>query len=331
MAAAIPYFGSGNSQREFYSDLPALGTDIPAFALDSGVSEPEKQTSSDESEPFVPQEESIESQKPTPNEGDLAVFADNLCWYDLEENATLDIINRTSYDVNLKDYLKKSFRIQSPNDDEPLVLIVQTHGSESYLENGHDFYSPKETFRSTDVTKNVVHIGEILAETLNSKGIKTIHDKTMYDQQDFNKSYGYSRSGILKALEEYPSIKFVIDIHRDSIFDSSGRNIKPLTQIQGKYCAQLMLVIGTDQGGISHPNWKGNLTFATKLQDKMNQTYPTLARPINLRTSAFNQQLTPGSILLEAGSCGNTLEEAENAIVLFGEVYAEIVKESIGS
>ena len=109
------------------------------------------------------------------------------------------------------------------------------------------------------------------------------------------------------------------------MFDSNGNNIKPLANINGKDCAQLMLVVGTNEAGAVHPNWRDNLTFATHLQQSMNETYPTLARPINLRTSAFNQALTSGSVLLEVGSCGNTVEEAENAITLFADVYAKLL------
>ncbi len=273
--------------------------------------------------PHKDDEEDIK--KPLPQEGDLMVFSENFCWYEINETPTLNIINTTGYNVNLNDYISKDYDIGNISKEEPLVLVVHTHGSESYLPSGYDFYSPDEDFRSTEESETVVHIGELLCQELNSLGINTIHDKTMYDLTDFNNSYGYSRQGILKWLEKYPSIKFVIDVHRDSVFDSKGNNVKPLTQINGEDCAQLMIVVGTNAGNVYHPNWKENLTFATKLQNQMNVMYPTLARPINLRTAAFNQNLTKGSLLLEAGSCGNTVEEVENSIKLFAKAYSETI------
>lgn len=333
--AAVPYIVallprlSGYGVRTLFSDkdtAPAL----PAFALTAGEFE-EKETVADNSGEYQPEEEEP-IPIPTPGEDDLPVSASNLCWYEVGEDAALNIINRTSYNVDLYDYLELEFPVNgSISESDPLVLIVHTHGSESYLPAGYDFYSPDETFRSVNEEETVVHIGEVLCEKLNSLGINAVHDKTMYDQTDFNKSYNYSRVGIKEALAKYPSIKFVVDLHRDSVFDSAGNNVKPLAEINGKDCAQLMLVVGTNEAGAVHPNWRDNLTFATHLQNTMNEMYPTLARPINLRTSAFNQALAAGSVLLEVGSCGNTIEEAENAILLFAEAYAELIKQNMSS
>jgi len=314
---AIPHFGGTRSLdlSKSYSDA-----ETPKFPLSAGLIVELKQ---ELSPPATDEENKKPVQKPLPQEGDLMVFSENFCWYDAGETPTLNIINSTDYNVNLNDYLSRDYNIGNISENSPLVLIVHTHGSESYLPSGYDFYSPDEDFRSTDKTETVVHIGNMLSTELNSLGINTIHDETMYDLTDFNSSYGYSRKGIQKWLEKYPSIRFVIDVHRDSVFDSKGNNVKPLTKIDGKDCAQLMLVVGTNSGSVYHPDWKTNLTFATKLQNQMNDMYPTLARPVNLRTAAFNQDLTAGSLLLEAGACGNTVEEVENSIKLFAKAYAE--------
>lgn len=331
---AIPYIVNALPQienetvRDVLNGNGAMGGAIPEYPLGGGSIE----TSAEESV-LVENDGEYEPEAPIPTpkpgESDLPVTPNNLAWYDADEVPALNIINRTKYSVDLNAFLKKPFPISTEINDSPLVLIVHTHGSESYLENGYDFYSPKETFRSRDAEKTVVHIGEVLCEKLNALGIGTVHDQTMYDITDFNKSYNYSREGIKNALSEYPTVRFVIDLHRDSVFDSNGNNIKPLTVLNGKDCAQLMLVVGTNEGGSDHPDWRDNLTFATHLQQKMNDFYPTLARPINLRSAAFNQALTKGSILLEVGSCGNTLEEAENAVLLFAQAYASLLKENL--
>ncbi len=320
MAKAIPHFG-GTRSVEIFENEDSTVNRKPKFPLNAGFLTQLKQELS------PPQEGNKQEtvQKPLPQEGDLPVFSESFCWYEIGETPTLNIINTTDYNIDLKDYLSRDYNIGSVSKTEPLVLIVHTHGSESYLKNGYDFYSPDEDFRSTNESETVVHIGEMLCKELEALGINAVHDKTMYDLADFNSSYGYSRQGILKWLEKHPSIKFVIDVHRDSVFNSEGKNVKPLTTINGKECAQLMLVVGTNSGSVYHPNWKENLTFATKLQNQMNVMFPTLARPINLRTAAFNQNLTKGSLLLEAGSCGNTVEEVENSIKLFAKAYAETV------
>ncbi|MBR6563358.1 MAG: stage II sporulation protein P [Clostridia bacterium] len=325
---AIPKMSTATS-RAMLSGSAAMGIGTPDYALGGGAFETSQPNTDD-----VGQDGEYEPEDPIPipesGEGDLTVTASNLAWYEINEPSALNLINRTDFNVDLQSFLGKPFPVVGAlQADAPLVLIVHTHGSESYLENGYSFYSPEETFRSLEEEKTVVHIGEVLCEKLNSLGISTVHDKTMYDQTDFNKSYNYAREGIKKVLAEYPTIRFVIDLHRDSVFDSKGNNIKPLTTLNGKDCAQLMLVVGTNQGGSDHPNWRDNLTFATHLQQKMNDLYPTLARPINLRSAAFNQALTKGSVILEVGSCGNTIEEAENAVLLFAQAYASVIKENL--
>lgn len=330
LVKAMPVISSPKTKKFLLNDS-AFPQTIPAFALGNDHLPQTEEISSDISEeisesPTVSQPETPpQTPSLTPNPGDLFVTESNLCWYKTGETPTLNIIDRTSYDVDLNDYIQKDFPVEYEITEQPLVLIIHTHGSESYLPNGCDFYAPEESFRSDDESKTVVHIGEILCEKLNAMGIPAIQDKTMHDIPEYNDSYNNSLAAIKEYLVKYPSIRFVIDLHRDSVFDSMGNNLKPLTTINDKPTAQLMLVMGTNQMGIPHPNWRENLTFATYLQQEMNVMFPTLARPINLRTAEFNQALTKGSIILEVGSCGNTVEEAENAIDLFAQTYAELL------
>ena len=275
-----------------------------------------------EDEPSIP--------VPDPSSDDLPVFSENLCWYGESDTPKLFVNNQTKYRIKLEDYLEREYPVKCRiPENGPLVLIMHTHGTESYLKKGYEYYSPEETFRSRNEENTVVHIGKIVAERLNKLGIPAIQDKTMYDTKDFNKSYLFSREGIKKFLSEYPTIRYVIDIHRDSIFNSDSENIKPLTVINGKKCAQIMIVAGTDDGGSDHPCWRDNMTVAANLQYKLNTLYPTLARPVNIRRAGFNQALTKGSLLLEMGSCGNTMEEAENSALLFADAYARVIKEHI--
>lgn len=339
--AAIPHLAdmlprmTGRAADLLLPDPAAEESETPMFSLSSGKFSPTAQgtenppdegTEPDNNGEYEP-ENSVPD--PVPGEGDKPVYPSNLCWYEIGETPKLNLLNRTKYSINLKEFLKLDYPIKGTITDEPLVLIVHTHGTESYLLPGYDFYNPSNGYRSNDEEKTVVHVGEVLCERLNALGIATVQDKTMYDKSGYNQSYVNSRKGIQNALGKYPSIKYVIDIHRDSVFDSSGNNIKPLTEINGEKCAQLMLVIGTNQDGAAHPNWRDNLTFGTYLQNELNEMFPTLMRPINLRTAAFNQALTKGSIILEVGSCGNNMTEAENAILNFAEAYAKLLKDNM--
>ncbi|PKM62905.1 MAG: hypothetical protein CVU97_03020 [Firmicutes bacterium HGW-Firmicutes-21] len=270
-----------------------------------------------ESEPIIPPLEGIE--------GAEYVRAVNLCWYTTQDTPKLNLINRTDYKVNLYDYTDLRFPIENKVNSDPLVLIVHTHGTESYLPSGVDYYTAEETFRSEEQAKTVVAVGAVLAAELNSKGIVTLHDTEMHDRVSYSASYGNSKKAVSEALAKYPSIKYVIDLHRDAVFTSDGVNQKPITEINGQQVAQIMLVIGTNQGGANHPDWKNNLTVGVKLQGILNNDYPTLARPIQLRTASFNQQLATGSLLLEVGSCGNTIDEAKNAAKLFAASFAKMI------
>ena len=193
------------------------------------------------------------------------------------------------------------------------MLILHTHGTESYLPDGADSYDEDESFRSENTEENVVAVGRVFADTLRSAGISVIHDETMYDRDDFNAAYTSSRAAVYDWLEKYPSIRYVFDLHRDSVFTADGENQKPVAEIGGETAAQIMLVVGTDQGGADHAGWRQNLTVAVAYQQLLNADYPTLARPICLRTASFNQQCLPGMLLLEIGACGNTLTEAKRA------------------
>ena len=136
-------------------------------------------------------------------------------------------------------------------------------------------------------------------------------------------SYDRSLAAIEEALSEYPTIQIVIDMHRDSILTDDGIAYKTSCTIDGTEMAQLMFVVGTDEGGLYHPNWQQNLNYVTGLQYRLNRSYPGLMRPVNLRTQRFNQHARPGSMLVEVGSSGNTMPEALAAIRLFGQTLAD--------
>ena len=210
--------------------------------------------------------------------------------------------------------------------DGPTVLIVHTHGSEAYTpETGWD-YASVAAYRTLEADRSVIAVGDALAETLERYGIGVLHDRTLNDYPSYTDSYWTCLSKIEDWLQRYPSIQMVIDLHRDAVEDDGGHAVALSSTQNGKSAAQLMLVVGTDQGGLSHPQWQENLANALKLQSVLQGLYPGLCRRIDLRTERFNQHATPGSILIEVGTNGNTLQQAQLSAKLLGEGIAAMVQ-----
>lgn len=231
--------------------------------------------------------------------------------------------NQTSKNFDIHTLLNKELDLSVS--DEPMVLIVHTHTTESYTPSQKYNYTPTETDRTTDSTFNMVSVGEVIANFLNEKGIPTLHDKTINDHPSYSQSYSKSLKLVKAYIEKYPSIKIVIDVHRDAIVTASGTKMRPLASSTSP-CAQVMCVVGTNDSGLEHPKWSQNLSFVLKLQHKMNTLHPSLARPINLRRERFNHHLAPYAFILEVGTNGNTLEEAKEGALLFSESLSSLLK-----
>lgn len=207
-------------------------------------------------------------------------------------------------------------------ENEPVVLLIHTHGSEAYSDTADDNY------RSSDKDKNVVSLGDKVAQILEKNGISTIHSRELFDSPDFNMAYYNASLAIKKFIAEYPSISYIIDIHRDSIIGSDGEYYAPTATLKGKVkAAQMMFVVGTDHGGSGHSGWQDNLTLAARLQCTISEENDSLMRNINLRSASFNQQYSKGSLIVEIGSCASTHDEA----MLSAEIFAEqLAREIIG-
>ena len=192
---------------------------------------------------------------------------------------------------------------------EPQVLIMHTHTTESYFPFTGDHYDTTYPTRSTDNSVNMAAVGDVIAERLVAAGIGVIHDTTQHDHPSYNGSYDRSAVTVKNYLEKYPSIKVVLDIHRDAII--SGDTVTaPIVTENGRTAAQVMLISGCDNGNMNYPNYLQNLSFATALQQQMESDHPGFTRPILFDYRKYNQHLTTGSLLVEVGSHGNTLEQA---------------------
>ena len=203
------------------------------------------------------------------------------------------------------------------NSDQPQVLIYHTHATEAYLPTLRSWYGLNEPFRSDNNEENMVAVGEVLAQTLEQAGIKVIHDTTQHDNPSYTGAYDRSRETMRHYLEEYPSIKVTLDVHRDAITRDDNTVIAPTATVEGQQVAQVMIISCADGDRI--PNFRQNFTFAAALQQQAAQLYPDLMRPILFDQNRFyNQDLTTGSLLLEFGSHGNTLAQAKRSAVLVG-------------
>ncbi len=221
------------------------------------------------------------------------------------------INNKCKESIDIKGGLSQSLGFKVDKGTNPQVLIYHTHTTESYFLEDKSVYTEEDNTRTTDNTKNVVAVGEKIAEQLRNAGYEVIHDKTMHDYPGYTGSYTRSAETVKAILKQYPSIKVAIDVHRDSIASGNSDKIAPTVLVDGKEAAQVMLVMGSQTGNISgYPNWRQNLKLAMKLQYVFESTYPSFARPILLKSAKYNQNLSTGSILLEMGSDANTLEQA---------------------
>ena len=234
------------------------------------------------------------------------------------------IRNETDYSINIEEMLAAPLAFDMKG-KSPKVLIVHTHGTESYAPEGAQTYEVNKSDRSLDKSQNVVKVGEAMKQIFEEKGISVIHDTTLHDHPNFNGSYENSKKTVNSYLKKYPEICIVLDVHRDAFIYDDGSKAKFVSEINGKKAALLMFVVGSDAGGLEHPQWKENMKLALKLQNAISQRYPTLMRGVNLRTERFNGHLTKGSMIIEVGSSGNTLSESVEGAKLGAEAIADFL------
>ena len=235
------------------------------------------------------------------------------------------ISNSTNYPLSLSD-LQQPFATRL-SEDGPQILILHTHGSEAYTPAGDESIVWSGDHRTTDTRCNVVRVGDEMAEVFGQAGISVLHDRTLYDYPSYAGAYDRSLVAIQNYLKQYPSIRFILDVHRDAIEDGQGNQYKVVSAIDGEgTAAQLSIVVGSDGSGLTHPNWIENLRLAVAIQENILAKYPTLMRPVLLRNSRYNQHATPGSLLVEVGSAGNSPEEAVLAGRLFAERMTEVLQ-----
>ena len=283
-------------EREYYISVP-----------DSGSSEPEEEIPSAIAAPSAPQPEPAVAK--TVSQGDPDSIAVNLSATSGKYKVFggTSVINNTKYDIS--ELLYSEFKRPEPKGEEPYVLIYHTHTSESYYGGG-----------------SVIDVGNAMAQEFERLGYKTVHITEYYDREHFSGAYSRSIVGVKEALEKNPSIKLCFDVHRDSITGSNGVDYRPITEVDGKTAAQVMLICGTDAKGLEHPDWRENFKFALDLSRTMSKMFPSLSRPVNLRGDRFNTHVTHYSLLMEVGSDANTVEEAKLAAIFTARAVAKTIE-----
>ena len=206
----------------------------------------------------------------------------------------------------------------------PTVLILHTHTTESYTQDGED-YAETSAYRTLDESYNMLSIGERVVALLAKEGITAIQDRALHDYPSYNGSYVDARKSIQQYLEEYPTIRLVLDLHRDAA-GTNANQLRTEAEVNGQTCAQLMLVMGTNAAGQKHPHWEDNLSLGLKLQAQLETQAPGITRPTVLRAQRFNQDLCPGALLVEVGAAGNTHAEALLAAEQLAQAIAALAK-----
>lgn len=232
---------------------------------------------------------------------------------------------RNSTDISI-DYIKeqtsKEPELNLPDDGSPAVIIMHTHTTECYEPKSRERYDSDFSLRTTELDKSVVAVGDEIASALEAAGIGVIHDITVHDYPRYTGAYDRSSETVAKLLRDNPTVKIVIDIHRDAI-ESEGVRYAPVCEVDGRTAAQVMIICGCT----NVPQYRYNLRFASKLQSKLENDYPGLTRPILFTERNYNQELTKASILIEMGSSSNSLDEAIYSGRLVGMSLAEMIGE----
>ena len=234
-----------------------------------------------------------------------------------DQYGNVQIRNQTAFVLN-EEILTPDIEIDKSN-----IIIFHTHTCESYTPTEQNQYEPSGLYRTTDLKHSVSRVGDELEEYLQKYGYNVVHDKTYHDYPSYTGSYARSLKTV-EQIKQDNNADIIIDLHRDAI--GSNNEYAPTVKIGEDYAAQLMFVIGTDGGGLCHPNWNQNLKFAIKVQQKAEELYPGLFKPIILRNSRYNQHLSKAATIIEVGATGNTLEQSLTSMKYLSKVLSEVIK-----
>ena len=213
------------------------------------------------------------------------------------------VINFSDKEIDIDGLLDGGFmHTETRGDPAPLVMVIHTHTSEEYMK------QEGNGFRGLD---SVVSVGESINRTLNAAGLSAVHCTVIHDADDVN-AYVSARETIKTMLQIYPSIKYIIDVHRMDR-EENGKAVKTLSGVD---TAQMRITVSAD--GTTGRNWQDGLALAVALRQKLNADGKALCAPTVLSASRYNSDLCRYYLMLDVGARGNTTEEAMAA----GEYFA---------
>lgn len=233
------------------------------------------------------------------------------------EYGKVKVKNQTTYNLT-QEILKPDIKIENKN-----ILIFHTHSCESYEPSEKYQYTQTGNYRTTDLNYTVTRVGTELENYLKQYNLNVVHNSSYHDYPSYTGSYTRSLQTVENMLQTTPS-DIIIDLHRDAI--GARPDYAPTVKIGEDYCAQIMFVIGTNEGGLFHPNWNENLKFAVKVQEKAEEMYPGLFKSIMLTKSRYNQHTGKYANIIEVGATGNTLEQCLTSMKYLSAVMNEILK-----
>ena len=234
------------------------------------------------------------------------------------EYGKVKIKNETDYELT-QEMLTPDITIENKN-----IILFHTHSCESYTSSEAYPYTPTGNYRTTDLNFTVTRVGTELETQLKQYNYNVVHNTDYHDYPAYNGSYTRSLKTVENILQTTPS-DIIIDVHRDAI--GSRSDYAPTVKIgDTDEAAQIMFVIGTNAGGLWHPNWNQNLKFAIKIQEKAEEMYQGLFKPIMLTKSRYNQHTGKFASIIEVGATGNTLEQCLTSMKYLAKVMNEVIK-----
>lgn len=234
-------------------------------------------------------------------------------------NGKIKVVNETSYSIDIDKLLKEPLNL-NPGKTGPQIFVYHTHTTESFLKNISEMNNKSIPSRTTDNRYNVVRVGNALIDNLKKYDINVLHNTTVHDK-DYNSSYVKSLTTLTSYVNKYPSLKMSIDLHRDAAGDDKLRVVK---KINGKDVAQIMFVIGTDSK-LANSKWKENLKLALKIQSRLNEIAPGLAKPTYISKNRYNQHLMNGTVIVEIGGDGNVIDECVRSTTYLAQAINDVI------
>lgn len=235
-----------------------------------------------------------------------------------KQDAVKTLLKKT-YQGKMVESMKKV--IKEKENQDPLIYIYNTHQTEEYT---------PSTFVEYSVMPTVQMNNYILEEKFEQNGYSTIVEeqniKTVLNEHKWNYagSYNASRIFLEQAKKNYPTLKYFIDVHRDSL-----KKEATTIELNNKSYAKILFIVG-----LENPNYEQNLSFTEKINNQLNEKYPGLSKGIYKKegtgvNGVYNQDFSPYTILVEMGGPENTVDEVLNTSLAFSDCFLEVIKTNV--